>query len=83
MDYNKMNQLLNKMTEQERKEVEAFAAFVIIRRSLENTQVLTDDISVQELADLALKGGAFDWLKHEREDVYSIKDGEVALWEDA
>ena len=47
MDYNRMNQLLDKMTEQERKEVEAFAAFVIIRRSMGNTQVMTDDISAQ------------------------------------
>ncbi len=83
MGYGKMNQLLDKMTEQERKEVEAFAAFVILRRSLEYTQVVTDDISVQELSELALQGGAFDWLKHEGEDVYSINDGEAASWEDA
>ena len=71
------------MTEQERKEVEAFAAFVILRRGLENSQVVTDDISVRELAELALQGGAFDWLAHESEDIYSIKDGEAASWEDA
>ena len=83
MNYNSVNILLNRMTEQERKEVEVFAAFVIVRRSLENTQVLTDDISAQELADLAQQGGAFDWLEREGEDVYSIKEGEAASWEDA
>jgi len=83
MNYNSMNKLLEKMTEQERKEVEAFAAFVIVRRSLESTQVLTDDISAQELAALVLQGGGFDWLDHEKEDVYAIKEGEAAAWEDA
>ena len=83
MNYNSVNKLLDRMTEQERKEVEVFAAFVIVRRSLENTQVLTDDISAQELADLAQQGGAFDWLEQEGEDVYSIKEGEAASWEDA
>ena len=63
--------------------MEAFAAFIIVRRGLENSQVVTDDISVQKLAELALQGGAFDWLAHEGENVYSIKDGEAALWEDA
>ena len=83
MNYNSVNKLLDRMTEQERKEVGVFAAFVIVRRSLENTQILTDDISAQELADLAQQGGAFDWLEQEGEDVYSIKEGEAASWEDA
>ena len=83
MGYNRMNQLLNKMREQERKEVEAFSAFVILRRGLQNSQVVTDNISVQELAELALHGGAFDSLAQEGEDVYSIKDVETTSWEGA
>ncbi len=83
MGYNSMNQLHKKTTEQERKELGDFAASVIVRRGLENSQVVTDDIFVCELVELALQGEAFDWLEQEGEDFYSIKDGETASWEDA
>jgi hypothetical protein len=42
----RLTQLLDEMTPQERAEVEAFAAFVIVRRHLQQPQLLTDDISV-------------------------------------
>lgn len=83
MNFNKMSQLLDKMTPQERAEVEAFAAFVIARRSLQQTQFLTDDVSIQELMQLILQSGGFDWLNDKDEDVYSIADGEEVIWEKA
>ena len=76
----KLTQLLQEMTPQERAEVEAFAAFVIVRRRLQQPQLLTDDISVQELTELVAASGSFDWLSTEEEDIYSIEDGEAVQW---
>ena len=76
----KLMQLLDAMTPQERAEVEAFAAFVIVRRQLQQPQLLTDDISVQELTELVAASGSFDWLSAEEEDRYSIEDGEAVQW---
>lgn len=76
----KLMQLLDAMTPQERAEVEAFAAFVIVRRQLQQPQLLTDDISVQELTELVAASGSFDWLSAEEEDIYSIEDGEAVQW---
>lgn len=61
MNHNNIDQLLDKMTDQERTEIEAFAAFILMRRKLQRTQVLTDDIAVQELMELVLHGGGFDY----------------------
>jgi hypothetical protein len=58
----KLTQLLEEMTPQERAEVEAFAAFVIVRRHLQQPKLLTDDISVQELTELVAASGSLDWL---------------------
>ena len=44
----RLTQLLTAMTPQEQTEVETFAAFLIVRRQLQQPQLLTDDISVQE-----------------------------------
>jgi len=76
----KLTQLLEVMTPQERAEVEAFAAFVIVRRHIQQPQLLIDDISVQELTELVVAAGSFDWLSAEEEDIYSIKDGEAVEW---
>ena len=76
----KLMQLLDAMTPQEQAEVEAFAAFVIVRRQLQQPQLLTDDISVQELTELVAASGSFDWLSAEEEDMYSIEDGEAVQW---
>ncbi|NAT10382.1 hypothetical protein C4E22_02350 [ANME-1 cluster archaeon AG-394-G06] len=62
------------MTPQERAEVETVAAFVIARRKLRNLSVLTDDIPTQELMQLVMESGSFDWLDAKEEDVYSIED---------
>ena len=83
MNHNSIDQLLFKMTDQERMEVEAFAAFIIVRRKFQRTRVLTNDITVQELTELVLHGGGFDWLASEKENRYSIKDGEEVTWGDA
>ena len=76
----RLTQLLQEMTPQEQAEVEAFAAFVIVRRHLHQPQLLTDDISVQELTELVAASGSFDWLSAEEEDIYSIEDGEAVQW---
>lgn len=71
----KLAQLLEKMTPDEREEVEAFAAFLIARRNLRKLHILTDDISIQELMELVTESGSFDWLDAEEEDIYSLEDG--------
>lgn len=76
----RLTQLLEEMTPQEQTEVEAFAAFLIVRRQLQQPQLLPDDISVQELTALVAASGSFDWLNAEEEDIYSLADGEVAQW---
>ena len=76
----RFTKLLEEMTPQEQIEVEAFAAFLIVRRQLQQPQLLTDDISIQELTELVAASGSFDWLKAEEEDVYSLADGEAVQW---
>jgi len=73
-------QLVDKMTPQEQREIETFAAFVIARRKLKKQQILTDDISTHELMQLVEKSGSFDWLESDQEDVYSVKDGDEVQW---
>lgn len=43
-------------------------------------QVLNDDINSKEWLKLAEDSGSFEWLSSEEEDIYSIKDGEEAVW---
>jgi len=76
----KLLQLLEEMTPQERSEVEAFAAFVLVRRDLQQPQLLTEDISTQELTELIAASGSLDWLSAEEEDIYSLADGEAVQW---
>lgn len=76
----KLSQLLDNMAPQERAEVEIFAAFVIARRELKTISVLTDEISTQELMQLVMESGSFDWLDVSCEDVYSSEDGEAVKW---
>jgi hypothetical protein len=78
----RFSQLLENMTLQERVEVETFAAFVLARRKLKDLQVLTDEISTQELMRLVTESGSFDWLDSEEEEGYSIEDGEEVQWPD-
>jgi hypothetical protein len=76
----KLSQLLENMMPKERAEVEAFAAFMITRRKLLNLSVLTDDVPTQELMQLVMESGSFDWLDSKEEDVYSIEDGKAVKW---
>jgi hypothetical protein len=76
----KLAQLLEEMTPQERAEVEAFAAFVLVRRHIQQPQLPTDDISPQELTELVVASGSFDWFNAEEEHIYSLKDGEAVQW---
>ena len=76
----RLSQLLENMAPQERAEVETFAAFVIARQKLRNLSVLTDDIPTQELMQLIMESGSFDWLDSKEEDVYSIEDGKAVKW---
>lgn len=45
-------------------------------------QMLTDDISTQDLMRLVERSGSFDWLEAEEEDIYSLNDGETVQWPD-
>ena len=76
----RLTQLFEEMTPQEQAEVEAFAAFIIVRRHLPQPQFLTDDIAVQEMAELVAAAGSSDWLAAKEEDIYSIEDGETVQW---
>lgn len=75
--------LLDNLTPPEQAELEAFAAFLIARRNLGHPQVLTDDISAEELLELVMQSGSFDWLADPREDGYTLTDGEAAIWSPA
>lgn len=76
----RLTQLVKEMTPQEQAEVEAFAAFIIVRRRLQQPQFLTDDIAVREMAKLVAAAGSFDWLADKEENIYSIEDGEAVQW---
>jgi len=75
-----MQALLDKMTPEEKAEVESFATFLLTRRKPRQIKFLTDDITSQELLSLAEDAGSFEWLSAQGEDVYSIEDGEEAEW---
>ena len=51
--------LCEKMTPQEQQEVESFVIFVLARRKLRKRQLLTDDISTDELMQLVENSGSF------------------------
>jgi hypothetical protein len=72
--------LINKMTLQERKEVETFAAFIISRRNFDKDYLVTNDVPVNELIEVISDSGSFNWLNNEEEDIYSLNDGEEVQW---
>ncbi|MCK4736153.1 MAG: hypothetical protein KAT65_27110 [Methanophagales archaeon] len=57
----KLSQLLENMTLKVRAEVETFVAFMITRRKLQHLSVLTDDIPSQELMQIVMESGSFNW----------------------
>jgi hypothetical protein len=67
-----LRNLYEEMTPEEQSELEAFALFMIARRKFRKQQILTNDISIEELMNLVEKSGSFDWLKSPEEDVYSL-----------
>ena len=71
----RLSKLLETLTPAEQAEVAAFVAFLLSRRSREQPQLLTDEASAEELAQLAADSGSFDWLAAPEEDVYSLEDG--------
>lgn len=73
----RLSRLLEKLSPEEQAEVETFAMFVIAKRNLQKLQVLTDDISTEELMQLVMASGGFDWLDAPEENVYSIEDGKT------
>lgn len=77
---NKLKELYEQMTPQEKNEVETFAVFLLARRKLRKKNFLTDDISTEELTQLIDKSGSFDWLNSEDKDVYTVDDGEAVEW---
>ena len=73
-------QLLQRLTPEEEVEVEALAAAIVARRDSENSQLQSDDISPEELAQLVVDSGGFDWLEASEEDGYSLADGRAVQW---
>jgi hypothetical protein len=76
----RLSRLLEKLSSEEQAEVGTFAMFVIARRNLQTLQMLTDDVSTEELTKLVMDSGSFDWLDSPEEDVYSIEDGKAVQW---
>jgi hypothetical protein len=77
---NRLSKLLEKLTPEEQAEGETFTMFVIARRNLQKLKILTDDISTEELTQLVMDSGSFDWLDAPEEDIYSIEDGKPVQW---
>ena len=76
----KLDRILAQMTRSEQAQVEAFAAFIVVRRQLQGARLVSDDIPVGELTALVAASGSFDWLDADEEDVYSVDDGESVQW---
>ena len=73
-------QLLKRLTPEEEEEVENFTATVLARRDFQALPIQTDDISPEELIQLATDSGSFDWLDAPEEDIYSLTDGKAVQW---
>ena len=73
-------QLLQRLTPEEEAEVETLAAAIVARRDSQNPQLQSDDISQEELVQLVVDSGGFDWLEASEEDVYSLSDGRAVQW---
>ena len=76
----KLSHLLDTLTPEEQAEVATFAMFIVARRNLPRFQMMTDDISTQELTRLVEDSGGFDWLAAPEEDIYSVEDGSAVRW---
>ena len=76
----KLDRILAQMTRSEQAQVEAFAAFIVVRRQLQRARLVSDDIPAGELTALVAASGSFDWLDADEEDVYSVDDGESVQW---
>jgi len=77
---NKLKELFEQMSPQEKKEIETFAIFLLTRRKLRKRNILSDDIFIEELTQLIEESGSFEWLNSKDEDVYSVRDGEAVEW---
>ncbi len=75
-----LSKLLNSLTPTEQAEVETYAALLLARRKLKKVQVLTDDVSTEELLQLVTDAGGFEWLDALGEDVYTAGDGDAVQW---
>ena len=75
-----LSKLLSSLFPAEQAEVETFATFLLARRKLKTVQVLTDDVSTEELLQLVTDAGGFEWLDALGEDVYSAADGDPVQW---
>ena len=73
-------QLLKRLTPEEEEEVETFTAAIVARRDSLEPPMQTDDISPEELIQLATDSGSFDWLDAPEEDIYSLADGKAVQW---
>ncbi len=74
-----LQKLVSALSLDEQRELEKFALFLLLRRKISSEEILTDDISSEELMRLTMHGGGFDWLADEP-DIYSLEDGEPVKW---
>jgi hypothetical protein len=74
--------LLEELTPEEQAEVATFAMFIVARRNLPKLQLLTDDISADQLTRLVEDSGSFDWLAAPEEDIYSVEDGRAVRFQE-
>ena len=79
MNY-RFTQLLKRLTPEEETEVETFTAAILARRDKPDPPMQIDDISPEELIQLAADSGSFDWLDAPEEDIYSHTDGTAVQW---
>lgn len=73
-------ELLKRLTPEEKVEVETFTVSVLARRDSRELPVQVDDISSDELNQLVMESGGFDWTDAPEEDIYAPTDGKTVQW---
>ena len=73
-------ELLKRLTPEEEVEVETFTVSVLARRDSRELPGQVDDISSDELNQLVMESGGFDWMDEPEEDIYSPTDGKAVQW---
>ena len=77
--------LLSNLTPREQNLLMQVAELLVARRENKesNSSYSADDVSVKELLLLTTYGDTWKWLDNPEEDVYSLNDGDDAVWPSA